>query len=69
MEFYQEGKLRSPGLKFLVQAGRELGHNPKFSVKASQPSGGEIQCRGAGGGGRLASGPILCLAFMAPDGH
>lgn len=61
---------RSPGLRFLGQARRELGCNPKFSVKARQHSGGEIQCRRAEGGGRLASGPILLsLAFMAPDSH
>lgn len=62
--------LRSPGLRFLGQAGNELGGNTKFSVKARQHSGGEIQCRRAGGGGRLASGPtLLSLPFMAPDSH
>lgn len=62
--------LRSPGPRSLGQAGRELGRNPKFSVKARQHSRGEIQCRRAGGGGRLASGPILLsLAFMALDSH
>lgn len=53
-------------LRFLGQAGNELGRNTKFSVKARQHSGGEIQCRWAGGGGRLASGPtLLSLPFMA----
>lgn len=62
--------LRSPGLQFPGQAGNELGRNTKFSVKARQHSGGEIQCRRAGGGGRLASGPtLLSLLFMAPDSH
>lgn len=48
----RKGSLRSPGLRFLSQAGRELGRNPKFSVKAKQHGGGEIQGRRAWGGGR-----------------